>query len=90
MEQLLRSRKILPGGRAKEPLSPEYCPPSHTLQQSVSFPLSSQMILVAIFAETGFFDYCAVKVSLKWLLGCAKLFFSVIYLVNEITASSIF
>lgn len=25
------------------------------------------MVLVAIFSETGFFDYCAVKVS--WLLA---------------------
>ena len=27
--------------------------------------LSFQMILVAVFSDTGFFDYCAVKVSLR-------------------------
>lgn len=26
-------------------------------------PVFFQMVLVAIFSETGFFDYCAVKVS---------------------------
>ena len=26
--------------------------------------VSPQMILVAVFSETGFFDYCAVKVGL--------------------------
>ena len=32
------------------------------------FLFSPQMILVAIFSETGFFDYCALKVSLMWHL----------------------
>ena len=31
----------------------------------VTLLLSFQMILVAIFSDTGFFDYCAVKVSLR-------------------------
>lgn len=52
------------------------------------FLFSPQMILVAIFSETGFFDYCAVKVGLMWHFNSYVLidiFVSHHYIFSKIT-----
>ena len=51
------------------------------------------MILVAIFSETGFFDYCAVKVGMMWHLIVMYqliLFPTITYLVSKTVLKQIF